>query len=197
MHPTAMNGYSYGDPTLQRSPVTLADLALLQKTLLFGPEDVAALKRSHALLAPRTSEILDVWYGFVGSQPHLLSYFAHPRTGEPQGAYLAAVRERFARWILDTARAEFDQKWLDQQHELGLRHHSTKKNCTDQANAAPIVHMRYLSALTVPITTTLRPFLSAGGYPTAEVDAMQQAWVKSVLLQTILWSRPYVREGEF
>lgn len=192
-----MNGYSYGDPTLPRSPVTLSELALLQQTLLFGAADVAALRRSLPILEPRTNEILDVWYGFVGANPHLLAYFSSPRTREPQGSYLAAVRERFGRWIVDTARAEYDHTWLDQQHELGLRHHSTKKNRTDGAEAASIVHMRYLSALVIPITTTLRPFLAERGASRDDVDAMQAAWTKSVLLQTILWSRPYVREGEF
>jgi hypothetical protein len=47
-------------------------------------------------------------------------------------------------------------------------------------------------ALLVPITTTLKPFLADD-----EVEAMRQAWVKAVLLQVILWSRPYVRDGDF
>jgi hypothetical protein len=45
-------------------------------------------------------------------------------------------------------------------------------------------------ALLVPITTTLRPFLD-------DDEAMHQAWVKAVLLQVILWSHPYVRDGDF
>ena len=49
----------------------------------------------------------------------------------------------------------------------------------------------------MPITTTLKPFLAEGGADPAEVEAMHQAWVKAVLLQVILWSHPYVREGDF
>ncbi|MBS0466723.1 MAG: hypothetical protein JSS31_03305 [Proteobacteria bacterium] len=30
-----------------------------------------------------------------------------------------------------------------------------------------------------------------------EVERMHAAWVKAVLLQTILWSHPYVKDGEF
>jgi hypothetical protein len=52
-------------------------------------------------------------------------------------------------------------------------------------------------ALLVPITTTLKPFLAKGGAGADEVEAMHQAWVKAVLLQVILWSHPYVREGDF
>ena len=180
-----------------RSPITLEELELLQRSLLFGPDDVAALRASREVLRPQVEDVLDVWYGFVGSSPHLVRYFADARTGEPDGDYLAAVRERFGAWVLDTAAAEYDQAWLDRQHEIGLRHHATKKNATDGARSVPIVHFRYLPALVYPITATLRPFLEEGGHPVEEVDRMHQAWVKSVLLQVILWSHPYVKDGEF
>jgi hypothetical protein len=51
--------------------------------------------------------------------------------------------------------------------------------------------------LVVPITTTLKPFLAEGGATAEELEAMHQAWVKAVLLQVILWSYPYVRDGDF
>ena len=44
---------------------------------------------------------------------------------------------------------------------------------------------------------TVRDFLAKGGRPTAEVDAMHQAWFKSVVLQVTLWSHPYVKNGDF
>jgi hypothetical protein len=43
----------------------------------------------------------------------------------------------------------------------------------------------------------LKPFLADGGATPDEVEAMHQAWVKAVLLQVILWSQPYVRDGDF
>jgi hypothetical protein len=197
MTPAAIPGYTAYTATVARSPVSLSELELLKKTVLFGPEDVQALKRSRTILADQTEAILDVWYGFVGSNPHLLQFFAHPKTGEPQGAYLDAVRKRFAQWILDTASGDYGQGWLDYQHEIGLRHHRSKKNKTDGAQAADNVAFRYLPALLVPITTTLKPFLAKKGASTSEVEAMHAAWIKSVLLQTILWSHPYVKAGDF
>jgi hypothetical protein len=179
------------------SPLSLDELAALQRVMLIGPDDIAALRRSRAVLASQVDAILDTWYGFVGSQPELLDTFVDRRTGKPDGAYLAAVRARFGQWILDTAAARFDQAWLDNQHELALRHHRTKKNLTDGAQASALVPQRYLSALVIPVTTTLKPFLAAAGHTPAEVDAMHAAWVKTVLLQTILWSEPYVRPGEY
>jgi hypothetical protein len=193
---TDIPGYTYGSDTVSRSPVSLGELELLRATLLLGEDDLAALRRSGDLLAPRVEEILDVWYGFVGANPHLLAAFSDP-DGQPDQAYLAAVRRRFGRWILDTARAEFDQAWLDYQHEIGLRHHRSGKNRTDGARAADHIPLRYVLALLVPITTTLKPFLADGGATPDEVEAMHQAWVKAVLLQVILWSHPYVRDGDF
>jgi hypothetical protein len=179
-----------------RSPVSLDELQLLQATLLLGEEDRAALRRSGDVLAPRVEAILDVWYGFVGANPHLLAAFAGP-DGQPNQVYLAAVRRRFGRWILDTARAEFDQAWLDYQHEIGVRHTRRGKNQTDGVQAADQIPLRYVLALLIPITSTLKPFLAEGGGSPDEVEALYQAWVKAVLLQVILWSQPYVREGEF
>ncbi|MBP7286328.1 MAG: protogloblin ApPgb [Nannocystaceae bacterium] len=190
-------GYTHGTAAVGRSPVSLETFAQMKASVLFGDDDVAALRSSQAIVADEVEAILDVWYGFVGSQPHLLASFTGRSDGKPQGDYLAAVRRRFGQWILDTARAEYDQAWLDYQHEIGLRHHRAKKNRTDGADAAELVPFRNLFALVVPITFTLRPFLAAKGASATQVEAMFAAWLKSCLLQVTLWSHPYVRDGDF
>ena len=196
MSQTDIPGYTYGTGAVPRSPVSLQELERLKATLLLGEDDLAALRRSGEFLAPQVEQILDVWYGFVGDNPHLLAAFSNAQ-GQPDEQYLAAVRRRFGRWILDTAQASFDQPWLDYQHEIALRHHRRGKNRTDGADAADHIPLRYVLALLVPITTTLKPFLADGAAGDAEVEAMHQAWVKAVLLQVILWSHPYVRDGDF
>jgi len=190
-------GYDFGSAALARSPVSLEEFELLKKTVLYTDEDTAALRRSKEILAPQADQILDVWYGFVGSNPHLVEAFVDPQSGQPDTHYLGAVRKRFGQWILDTASADYGQAWLDYQHEIGLRHHRAKKNRTDGAKAAAHVPFRYLAALVYPVTATLKPFLEAGAADSAEVERMHQAWVKSVLLQAILWSHPYVKQGDF
>lgn len=190
-------GYDYGSPALARSPVSAADFELLKKTVLFTADDEAALRKSKAILEPQVEQILDVWYGFVGANPHLVAAFCDPATGQPDTHYLEAVRKRFGQWILDTAEARYDQAWLDYQHEIGLRHHRAKKNRTDGARGSGHVPFRYLVALLYPVTATLRPFLEKGGASAEEVEKMHQAWIKSVLMQVILWSWPYVKEGDF
>ena len=196
MTQTDIPGYTYGTAAVARSPVSLQELELLKATLLLGDDDLAALRRSGEVLAPQVEEVLDVWYGFVGANPHLLAAFSNPQ-GQPDQEYLAAVRRRFGQWILDTARATYDQAWLDYQHEIGLRHTRARKNQTDGADAADHIPLRYVLALLVPVTTTLRPFLAKGGAGPEEVEAMHAAWVKAVLLQVVLWSQPYVRDGDF
>jgi hypothetical protein len=194
--PRSIPGYTLGQTAVRESPITLAELDLLKKTVLLGEDDVAALRASAPILADQTAAILDVWYGFVGSMPHLLAYFSDSQ-GKPDAAYLSAVRKRFERWIVDTANANYDQPWLDYQFEIGRRHTRTSKNNTDQANAIAHIAYRYVPALLYPVTATLKPFLAKKGASPAQVEEMHQAWVKSVLLQVILWSQPYIRDGDF
>jgi hypothetical protein len=195
--PTTIPGYSYGTSAVTRSPVTLAAFELMKKSVLFGDEDVKYLRLSHDIVKDQVEAILDVWYGFVGSTSHLLASFTGKSDGKPLGDYLGAVRKRFGRWILDTTRAEYDQMWLDYQHEIGLRHHRTKKNRTDGAASTGIVPFRDLFLLVFPVTFTLKPFLAKKGHPAEDVEKMYAAWVKSCLLQMTLWSHPYVKDGDF
>ncbi|GIU97026.1 MAG: hypothetical protein KatS3mg013_0829 [Actinomycetota bacterium] len=184
-------GYAYGG--VPPSPVTAEDLERLRASVLFTEEDERWLRRAGEVLEPQVDDVLDLWYGFVGSHPHLVRYFAGP-DGQPDATYLARVRERFGRWILDTCTRPLDADWLAYAEEIGLRHHRTKKNQTDGVEAEPEVPLRYLIAFIYPITATIRDFLAKGGDAVEAVEAMHQAWFKSVVLQVALWSRPYAPE---
>jgi hypothetical protein len=189
-------GYTYGSRSVERAPISMAEFEELKLSILMSDEDIKYLRMSHDVLEDHVEELVGVWYGFVGSNPHLLKYFSSS-AGEPDMEYLGRVRARFEQWVLDTARAEYDQDWLDYQFEIGRRHHRIGKNETDNADAADHIHFRHLSALTIPVTTTLKPFLERDGHSAEEVEKMHAAWVKSVLLQSILWSYPYVNDGDF
>ncbi len=193
--PIAIPGYRYGDPSLPAASLALADLDHLKAALLFGPDDVVALRRAGDILIPQTEAILDVWYGFVAAHEFLIASFSGP--DGPRAEYLARVRARFGQWIVDTCRAEYDEAWLAYQQEIGRRHF-TGKNQTDGAAAAgtpPLVHFRYLNALIYPIYATVRPFLEKGDNDPVSVERMHQAWLKAVLLQVTLWAQPYVEHG--
>jgi hypothetical protein len=192
----AIPGYTFGSKELAKSPVTLADLELLKKTVLFTAEDEAALKQAGAVLGDQVDAILDLWYGYVASHEHLVYYFTGADS-KPDPAYLSAVRSRFGQWILDTCNPPYDQKWLDYQYEIALRHHRSKKNQTDGVKSVGQINQRYLVAFIYPITATIKPFLAKKGHNAEEVERMYQAWFKSVVMQVTLWSLPYVKDGEF
>jgi len=190
-----IEGYDYGRNTLEQSPVSLEDLLLLKKTLLWSEEDDRYLRMAGTVLKNQIDDVLDLWYGFVGANEHLLHYFTHH--GSPNMDYLSAVRKRFGQWITDTCERPYHQDWLNYQHEIAKRHHSTKKNKTDDVESVPIIHYRYLTAFIYPITATIRSFLDKEGHSPEDIDRMYHAWFKAVTLTTVLWTYPYINKGEF
>lgn len=187
-------GYRYGDARLPASPVSPRDVELLEATLLWSEEDDRYLRLAGEVLADQVGDVLELWYGYVGSHPHLLHYFADPQ-GEPIGAYLERVRERFAQWVRDVCTRPHDDAWRAYQHEIALRHTRAKKNQTDGVDSAAEIPLRYLIAFVFPITATMRPFLANKGHDAADVDGMHSAWFKAVVLHVCLWAQPYAAES--
>ena len=184
-------GYTYNDSSLAASPVAMPILSELLVDIMWNEDDSRALRRAGEILRPQTSEILDTWYHFIGSTPHLVATF-RGRGGEPDQDYLDKVRGRFERWIVDLCTRDFDAQWLAYQEEIGQRHTPAKKNQTDGVDSpATHVPMSHLIALIVPVTVTVRKFLERGAAEDDNVDAMQQAWFKAVTLSVALWTRPY------
>lgn len=183
-------GYTY-DSDLPPSPVREEQLNELLTDVMWDDNDAAALRRAGDILAPRVKEVLDVWYEFIGSTSHLVSVF-RGADGEPDVDYLERVRRRFEQWVIDLCTREFDGQWLAYQEEIGLRHHTSKKNQTDDVDSpSGHVPMKDMMALVVPVTLTIRQFLEEGAEQDDNVDAMQQAWFKAVTVTLVLWSRPY------
>lgn len=194
---TVIPGYKMGDPSIPRAPITSSEFEDLKASVLLEDEDLEYLRMAGEVLIPKVEELLDVWYGFVASHPHLIKYFARKSDGQPDESYLAAVRRRFAQWVKDTCAANFDQKWLDYQFEIGRRHHRSGKNKTDGVDAEENVPLRYMVAFIAPITLTVKPFLEQSGKSPSEVEKMHAAWLKAVTLQVAIWSWPYAKEGDF
>lgn len=193
---TTIPGYTYGTEQAAASPIGPAELDRLKASVLFGTEDEQALRLAGDVLDDQVEQVLDVWYDFVASHPHLVAAFATP-DGEVIEDYLERVRPRFGQWILDTCRRPYDQAWLDYQEEIALRHTREKKNVTDDVAAVPNIPLRYVIAFIYPITATMREFLAAKGHSDEQVDAMHRAWFKAVTLQVALWAHPYVRDGDW
>jgi Protoglobin len=197
MNTPAIPGYTLGGAQVASSPLSDSEFALLRQTVLLGDDDLQHLRLAGEVLADQVEDVLDVWYGFVGGNAHLVRYFAGA-DGAPDAAYLGAVRRRFGQWIRDTCAAQYDRAWLDYQYEIGLRHTRAKKNRTDGvASTSDVIHLRYLIAFIVPLTVTILPFLAKKGHDAATVGKMHQAWFKAVTLTAALWAQPFVPAQDF
>jgi len=192
-----ISGYTFGTEEVAKSPITDEEFDLLKQTVTFTDEDARYLRMAGEVLDDQLEQVLDVWYDFFASHPHLARYF-HGPDEELDRNYLAAVRLRFEQWIRDTCSAQYDRPWLDYQEEIALRHTRFKKNQTDNVlSPADHIHLRYVLAALYPIVATIKPFLAMKGHSPEEVERMHQAWFKAVVLQVTLWTRPYTRPGDF
>lgn len=195
MH-TTIAGYTYGTEEVASSPLSMEDLGLLKQTVLFTKEDEKYLHLAGEVLQDQIEAVLDVWYSYVGSHPHLAHYFS-TTDDKLIDEYLTAVRKRFHVWILDTCNRPYDQDWLNYQQEIGLRHTYVKKNQIDRVQAVPHIGLRYMVTFIYPITATMKPFLANKGHSADDVEKMYQAWFKSVTLQVTLWIYPYAKDDYF
>ena len=186
-------GYTYGTAQAAQSPVSVEELEQLKQTMHFSDEDHEYLRMVGDALSDQVDDLFEHWMGLFG--PIFMSYFAGP-DGQPDERYLGAAHPRFVQWIFDTCTRPYDQEWLNYQHEIGLRHYRTKKNHTDSVDSVPIVHFRYLWAVVYPMSA-IRPFLARKDEDEERVDRMHQAWTKALQLSVILWSHPYVRDGDW
>ena len=155
------------------------------------------LRLSEEVLADQVPDLLKTWRGIIFDHAHLRAYDEDPRTREVDKDYTQAVAKRFGQWVLDTARAKYDQAWLDYQYEIGLRHHRSKKNKTDNGHTLNHIRGRDLLAFCAAIVVPMRPFLAKKGHSPEVVNRMYDAWMKSMILQATLWVQPYMRQGDF
>ena len=184
-------GYDFGSGCLPHSPVSLDELRSLEKASGFDDDARQWLRKAARVLVPRAEEIVDGWRAVIAAHPEMVQAFFGP-DGRPDDGYKAAVKKRFVQWVVDTCERERDQQWLDYQEEIGRRHTPAKKNQTDGVHSSPLVPLRYLIAFSAIVSTTIRPFLEDGGYNDSEIQHIQDAWTKSMLLHLTLWARPYL-----
>ncbi|MBV9770032.1 MAG: hypothetical protein JOZ32_10705 [Bryobacterales bacterium] len=185
-------GYTYGNPSVAKSPITPNELELLKESVGFTAEDERYLRTAGEVLGNQTEKLVERWRAVISAYPHLAQYSKRP-DGKPDPHYSHDSGLRFQQWILDTCLRPYDQDWLNYQQEMALRHTSVKKNQTDNVESIKSIPLRYVVGFTGVINdaTIIKPFLAGKGHPAIEVDGMYQAWCKSVLLQIALWTEPY------
>lgn len=195
-NPERIPGYSYGLSSAAASPLEIGDLTELKAAVGLTADDEVALRAAGEVLASKAVDMVRAWRNQVGEHPFLARYSAHP-DGTPNPEYAAASGLRFDRWVIDACTRPLDRAWLNQQHEIGLRHNRAKKNRTDHADSLDHIPLRYLLAFTAVIITTARDYLAAGGDSPEQVDRMHAAFTKSVMLHVTVWTRAYTSDTEW
>lgn len=190
---TQIPGYDYGRAASAHSPVSMEELHQLEATIGWSDEDAKILQRSSSLFRDNAEDMVDAWRAVIGAQPHLAKWFVGP-DGKPDDAYKASVKERFVQWVLDAVFRPHDQAWLDYQEEIGLRHTPAKKNQTDHRHTPPLVPLRYVLGFITVITIATRKFFTDAGLAGEDLQKLEDAWAKTVLLHVTLWSRPYTQD---
>ncbi len=193
---TGIAGYDYGKSSSAHSPISLEELHELEASAGWNEDDAAVLRNHRQIFLDRAEEMVDSWRAVIGSQPHLAKWFFGP-DGHPDEEYKARVKKRFVQWVRDACTRPHDQAWLDYQEEIGLRHTPEKKNLTDGVRTPSLVPLRYLVAFTGVVAITTRKFFVEAGVSGDELQKLQDAWLKTVLIHVTLWSRPYCKEGRW
>ena len=187
---TKIEGYEYGSAVAAHSPVSITELRQLEACTGWTERDRDVLQKYARIFEDRAEAMLDSWRAIIGSQPHLAKWFFKP-DGTPDEEYKAKVKKRFVQWVRDAVTRPHDQEWLDYQEEIGLRHAPLKKNITDGAQTPSVVPLRYLFSFAATVAVTTRKFFMEAGVGDGDLEMLQDAWLKTVILHVTLWSRPY------
>jgi hypothetical protein len=182
-------GYDFGTPRSATSPISEEELQLLEQTVGWTESDADVLQKHAGLFREQAERMVDSWRSVIGQQPQLAKWFLAPE-GTADDEYKARVKRRFVQWVVDVAVRKHDRDWLDYQEEIGLRHTPAKKNLTDNKQTPRLVPLRYLLGF-IPVVLPIRNFFAASIQNESELDQLQEAWTKAVLLHITLWTRPY------
>ena len=159
-------GYAFGSPESAHSPLLEKDVRELEQTIGWTEQDASLLRQHGDVFREQAEAMVDAW----------------------------RVKPRFVQWVIDTATRPHDQAWLDYQEEIGLRHTPAKKNNADERHTPPMLPLRFVLGF-LPAVTNIRKFLEGRIADEATLKAVERAWSKAVLLEVVLWARPYTRDG--
>ena len=111
-----ISGYTMGSSEVAKSPLSIEDFEELKKSALFSEEDVFYLRLSLDVLEDQIDDLLKTRRVIIFDHPHLRAYDEDPNIGKVDAEYTKAVGKRFGQWVIDTAKAQYDQAWLDCQY---------------------------------------------------------------------------------
>jgi hypothetical protein len=170
------------------------EIELLWRIGLFSSEEERALRKLWQVLRGQTDDYLDRVLGMVAAYPALAAALAviyREHSGESADGS-ATVRRLFREWLSETCLSPREPSWFK-------RLYSPDPDLPLERSARPIAAewpgFRYLIALSFPLVATARSLLVGSGFAPQEIERMQSALLKAILLQVTLLSRLYVKEG--
>ena len=94
-------------------------------------------------------------------------------------------------------RIDLSASGLPQQHFWNTTPLAEDAPANRAVSVDALPQFRYLIALIYPMVATARPFLAAGGRSAVEVEQMQYALLKAILLQVALLAKLYIETGDW
>lgn len=171
-----------------------AEMELLLRIGLFSPDDEIALRKVWRILKGQTDDYLDMMLGMVAAHPALVPALTALR-GEESATHsldgAETIRDRFRRWLFETCFFPYEPPWLKQLY-LKL---SPPDSAAQPSPVLLLPGFRHAVALAYPLVATARPFLAVKGRDHQDIERMQHALLKAILLQVALLSKLYVKEG--
>ncbi|HHW77231.1 MAG TPA: hypothetical protein GX399_09445 [Xanthomonadaceae bacterium] len=166
------------------------EVELLGRVGLFSPDDARALRKIWRALKGQTDDYLEMVLGMVAAHPTLATALTVPRGDSPDESMggSATTRHLFRRWLFETCLFPLEPPWLRQLYA------ELPPGRSVQSFLALLPGFRYLIALSFPLVTTARSLLVANGFAPQDIERMQSALLKAILLQVTLLSKLYVRD---
>jgi len=186
-------GYTFGQ--VSRAPISEKDLQLMLDSVLWTKEDEDNRKVLGDIFKKHMKEILDAIVNYVGSREYLLYYFKDKSGTTTITEYVSNSVGRIAQWILDCCYRPLDQKFIDYQYEIGLRHTPLKKGKADNVQTVDLVHARYMVTFIFPFTAALKPFIQKEVEDFVLADKLYHTWFKLVTVCASIYIYPFVKEG--
>ena len=168
-----------------------AEIELLGRVGLFSPDDARALRKIWRVLKGQTDDYLDMVFGMVAAYPALATALTVLRRESPEGSVdgSATVRLLFRQWLFETCFSPHEPSWLKQLYA------ELPPDRSVQSLLALLPSYRHLITLSFPLVATARTLLAASGLAPPEIERMQYALLKAILLQVTLLSKLYIKEG--
>ncbi len=167
------------------------EIGLLGRVGLFSPDDARALRKIWRVLKEQTDDYLEMVLGMVAAHPDLATALTVPHGESPDDAMggSRSTRHLFRRWLFETCLFPLEPPWLKQLYaELPPAR-------SPQSLLTLLPGFRYLIALSFPLVATARTLLVANGFAPQDIERMQSALLKAILLQVALLGKLYVKEG--